>query len=275
MCEVDVRAGQFKVLRCGVAGMEAVEAETQHAFPRHVHEQFGIGLIHRGAHTSWSSRGRVEARAGDVITCNPGEVHDGAPIGRTSRAWRMLYLDPSIAQDAASDRSEGRTRTCEFALPVLHDDRVGRLFLALFRAATAYDRNGRMLQIEGLLLTLLERAAREQSCAEIMASAPAAISRARARIDGDPAAPMTLSDLARESGLSRFQVLRAFVRATGLTPHAYLVQRRVGLARRLIASRLSLADAAIASGFSDQSHMTRTFVRTYGFSPGAYADAVN
>jgi AraC-like DNA-binding protein len=47
--------------------------------------------------------------------------------------------------------------------------------------------------------------------------------------------PLTLSDLARSCGLSRFQVLRGFARSTGLTPHAYLVQRRIQLARRLIA----------------------------------------
>jgi AraC-like DNA-binding protein len=93
-------------------------------------------------------------------------------------------------------------------------------------------------------------------------------------IDDDPAAAITLADLARESGLSRFQVLRGFVRATGLTAHAYILQRRIAAARRLIAQGRPLAQAALDSGFADQSHMTRTFVRTYGISPGAYAEAV-
>ena len=85
---------------------------------------------------------------------------------------------------------------------------------------------------------------------------------------------MTLADLARECGLGPFQVLRGFARATGLTPHAYLVQRRIHLARRLIAGGTPLAAAAAASGFADQSHMTRTFCRSYGVSPRAYANAV-
>ncbi|HTN99015.1 MAG TPA: helix-turn-helix transcriptional regulator, partial [Nordella sp.] len=75
-------------------------------------------------------------------------------------------------------------------------------------------------------------------------------------------------------GLSKFQLLRGFCKATGLTPHAYLVQRRVALARTLIAGRLPLAEAALTAGFADQSHMTRLFVRTYGVSPGLYAEAV-
>jgi AraC-like DNA-binding protein len=106
------------------------------------------------------------------------------------------------------------------------------------------------------------------------ASIPSAIFEAKSLIDDDPARSITLADLAQVSGLSRFQVLRGFVRSTGLTPHAYLVQRRVYVARRLIAAGTHLAETAVASGFSDQSHMTRTFVRRYGISPGAYADAM-
>jgi AraC-like DNA-binding protein len=52
------------------------------------------------------------------------------------------------------------------------------------------------------------------------------------------------------------------------------MQRRVDLARRLIASGTALAQAAAASGFADQSHMTRLFVRKYGVSPGAYQAAM-
>jgi AraC-like DNA-binding protein len=51
------------------------------------------------------------------------------------------------------------------------------------------------------------------------------------------------------------------------------MQRRIDLARRLIANGSPLADAAVTSGFADQSHMTRLFVRKYGLSPGAYAAA--
>jgi hypothetical protein len=53
------------------------------------------------------------------------------------------------------------------------------------------------------------------------------IRRARERSGADPAAPLTLGDLANEAGLSRYQLLRAFARELGLTPHAYILQRRI------------------------------------------------
>lgn len=93
--------GRFRVVPCGMAGVLAVEAESAHAFPRHSHEQFGVGLIVRGAQRSLSGRGVVEAGAGDLITVNPSEVHDGASLGGRGRAWRMLCLDPSLVADFA------------------------------------------------------------------------------------------------------------------------------------------------------------------------------
>lgn len=102
---------------------------------------------------------------------------------------------------------------------------------------------------------------------------PEALARAKALIDDDPASSVSLAALAEASGLGRFQVLRSFSQSTGLTPHPYLVQRRIDLARRLIATGQSLSEAALASGFDDQSHMTRVFIHKYGISPGAYAKA--
>jgi AraC-like DNA-binding protein len=98
----------------------------------------------------------------------------------------------------------------------------------------------------------------------------ACIRRARARIDDDPAARFTLSALAKEVGLSRYQLIRGFARELGLTPHAYIVQRRIQLARRLIHARQDLAEVALISGFCDQSHLTRCFVRQFGVPPSRY-----
>lgn len=67
-----------------------MEAHSGQSFSRHTHEQFGIGLVTRGAQKSFSGSGMVGARAGDLITVNPHEVHDGAPLEDAGRSWKML-----------------------------------------------------------------------------------------------------------------------------------------------------------------------------------------
>lgn len=259
-------ASQFRMLRSSVPGVEAVMATTGYRFARHTHEQFGIGLLFSGAQKSLSGRGMVEAEAGDLITVNPNEVHDGAPIG-DARSWSILYFDPAVMDSLVCEVAEGGVRRSEIPLPVIQDRLLAGRFRALFSAITG---NGERLRCEELLLSVIADAMRETVMGEEAVRVPGSIAHARGLIDDDPAAEISLADLARESGLSRFQVLRAFARATGFTPHAYLVQARVHLARRLIAGGASLSQAAAESGFADQSHMTRAFVSRYGLTPGTY-----
>jgi AraC-like DNA-binding protein len=266
---------QFRMRRCAMAGIEAVEAETCHSFPRHTHEQFGIGVIQRGAQKSHSGRGLVEAGPGNTITVNPGEVHDGSPIGDTGRAWKMLYIEPKILGAAILDMTEGKSPAFEFSSPVMTSGHLAARFLEAFHSLTGQTAGDSPLLGEEALMLLLAEARSELGTAKAQPGTDTAISRSKALIDDQPTAAVTLSDLARESGMSRFQLLRGFAKATGLTPHAYQVQRRTHLARRLIAGGASLAEAAMDSGFADQSHMTRTFVLRYGITPGAYAAAVN
>ena len=251
--------------------IEAIEAESRHVFSRHTHEQFGIGVIERGAQSSLSGRGMVDAGAGDLITVNPGEVHDGMPIGDQGRCWKMLYFDPTLVIATVAD-IVGRGNDCEFRYPVRQDAGAAAAFARLYRIETGTT-HGPQIESESLLLSLVADLISERRT-EPKFTIPGSIRRAKDLIDDQPTEDLMLADLAIVSGLSRFQVLRGFTRATGLSPHGYLMQKRTHLARQLIRDGLSLADVAAASGFADQSHMTRTFVSKYGITPGAYATAI-
>jgi AraC-like DNA-binding protein len=258
-----MKARGFKLIPSHVDGVEVVLADSALAFGRHTHDEFGIGLIERGAQKSASGRGVVEAGPGDLITVNPGEVHDGKPFDPSGRRWRMLYVNPARLLDAAGDIAPGAS--FEFTAPVIRDAVLVARFRVLFNAATVDD----ALQSESALLALTARLLRPSPAESLAVSA--GVTTARERIDDDPAAAPTLADLAIDAGMSRYQFLRAFTRLTGLPPHAYLLQRRVQRARQLVRGGLPLAEAAAASGFADQSHMTRCFTRSFGLTPGAFA----
>jgi AraC-like DNA-binding protein len=254
----------FQLLRSGMAGVEVVKADSAHAFGRHIHDEFGIGLIDRGAQKSASGRGQVEAGPGDMITVNPGEVHDGRPFDDSGRRWRMLYVAPPRLLEAAGDVAPGTA--FEFTMPVIRDALLATRFNTLFDAARA---QGQGLRSETALLGLIARLLKPTATER--PAVGAGVASARTRIDDDPAAELTLAQLAGDAGLSRYQFLRAFARLTGLPPHAYQLQRRVQRARQLVRAGLPLAEAAAASGFADQSHMTRCFARSFGLTPGAFA----
>jgi AraC-like DNA-binding protein len=233
-----------------------------------MHDEFGVGRLRSGAQKSRSGRGMVEAGAGDLITCNPGEVHDGCPIGE-GRSWSMLYFDPSIVLQSAAEIRPG-TRDLEFERPRLRDAVVASRFETLFAAVTDA-RAAELWDPEEALLELL--AALTARYREPPPSASQAVLDVVRRIDGDPGAPIEVRSLAADAGISTFGLIRGFRAATGMTPHAYLVQRRLQLARQQIRRGLPLAQAAAAAGFADQAHLTRLFARSYGVTPGRYAQA--
>jgi len=279
--------GRVQMLRCALDGVEATVAHTTHSFARHSHDHFGIGVVAAGGQRSASGRGPVEARARDAITVNPGEVHDGSPLDERGRAWRMLYFEPPVVYRLLAEFAEQPSREVELTQPVLNDARLSACFTQLFTAAVDQndaphhpgDRDN--LACEEALVALFAHVGSHYATVPARIESPMhagalaiAIARAKTRIDDDPASPSALADLAAEAGMSRFQLLRGFAHQVGLPPHAYRMQRRVALARSLIAGGATLVDSAVSAGFSDQSHMTRTFVRLLGVTPAGYAAAV-
>lgn len=262
---------QVQQHRSNVRGIQAMTIVSNHHFPRHSHDQFGFGLIGFGAQRSWSGVGLVEASAGDVIFCNPGEIHDGVPFAGQVRGWRMLYFDPPVIQHAVEDEIG---REMEIVRPVEHNPTVAQNFALLFTSITQNPPD--MLRQEETLIRAFACIFRSYGALLSTSKKTPSISVSKAikRLNSDPAEPVSIAELAVLVGVSRFQLLRSFVRELGITPHAYLVQKRVCIARQLLARGEMPAQAAVAAGFSDQSHMTRTFVRYIGITPARYRAAV-
>ena len=77
-----------------------------------------------------------------------------------------------------------------------------------------------------------------------------------------------LEALAAMAGLSTHHFARAFHRSVGVPPHSYLLNRRLDRAECMLReTQLPLSEIAIATGFSDQSHLARHFRRRTGMSP--------
>lgn len=240
---------------------------SNHMFPRHAHDEFGIGVVIEGAQRSWSGRGPVKSLPGDVIAVNAGEFHDGIPKDGCVRRWRMLFIQRDIVHAIIEEEAD---RRFEFAQPSVSSARLRSAVTRVLRSVEASD----AMLVEEDLVRLLVDVARKPGRMERSFGAAPSVVRALALIDDAPAARITLSELAQTSGVSRFQLLRGFSRDLGVTPHAYILQRRVREAKRLIAEGETLAQASIGAGFSDQSHMTRAFIRQYGYSPGRFAAVI-
>jgi AraC-like DNA-binding protein len=243
---------------------------SNHHFPRHSHDQFGAGVIASGGQRSWSSAGTVRASAGDVIMVNPGEIHDGAPLDGAAREWRIIYLEPAIVTREADEEF---VEPAEIVRPVACDPVLASHLTGLFHSLIA-GRSDPLEREENLLRSVICLFRRHGMARFQSSRSSPSVARAVERIESAPDRQVSLAELAALSGVSRFQLLRGFSRELGITPHAYLIQRRVLLAQRFLADGKTPVQAAMQAGFSDQSHMTRAFVRQVGVTPGRYRAAV-
>src|SRR5215472_5795728 len=183
--------------RSALRWVEARTLASDRAFPRHSHEQLGVGVMLSGAHRSWSGVGHVEAQAGDIIMLNPGEMHDGMPLRGRAREWRMLYFDPAVVERLI--QAEGVTST-EIVRPAVSDPILAKRFADLFASVT--DERSDPLLLEENLVRLIMRISRSHGvCPPPRQSSPP-VKKALARIDSDPTSPIRLAKLAKLAGTS-------------------------------------------------------------------------
>jgi AraC family transcriptional regulator len=129
------------------------------------------------------------------------------------------------------------------------------------------------LAVESLVLALLVGLDREER--RSTAAAPRWLLRARERIHDDPAAHVTLAELAADAGVHPVHLATAFRRFFGQPVAATIRQLRLELAcRELSRPDVSIADVANLAGFADQSHLGRALKAALQVTPAAYRAAM-
>jgi AraC-like DNA-binding protein len=245
---------------------------VKHAFARHTHEGFAIGVIDRGAEAFRYRGATHRAPAGSIVLINPGEAHTGQAAVAGGWSYSMLYPDAKLLRAVATELAGRECAVPYFPDPVVYDPSQATL---LRRLHALLERSDATLERESQLLAvcahLLARHAAARPEPQAVGSEPGRVALARSYLEAHLEDNVNLDELARLTNLSPFHLLRVFQREVGLPPHAYLTQLRVGRAKQLLAAGMPLPQVAHVSGFSDQSHLTRQFKRLVGVTPGRYA----
>lgn len=244
---------------------------TTHAFARHTHDTYSIGLLSAGAMT-FACRGATHTlRPGLVGLIHPDEAHTGRAETRDGWTYRNFYPDAALLRGAFEDAHDFLP-----CLPVVIDD--PDLFYALVTAYRAFEEGGSSLARESLmreaLTRLVVRHATTPPRLRAVGREDRGLALVRAVLEDEFARNVSLDELARSTGLNPFTLLRAFRRAYGLPPHAYQLQVRLRQAKRLLRGGETVAQTAVRVGFADQSHLGRHFRRTFGVTPQQYRTGV-
>jgi AraC-like DNA-binding protein len=247
----------------------------KHIFPPHTHETYVIGVTLDGVHSYMHKGVRVRCEAGTICFINPAEVHDGSPDSH-GYSYRMTYPGPDFLTALLRAETGRPVGTPRFRTPGVHDPELAQMFCAAHRALEGKEEalyaDEKLI---GFYLTAVERYAGGLPAMIAAGAEPEAVARIKDYLMAHLAEPTDFQTLARQAGLSAWHLIRVFRKATGLTPHAWLVDRRVHHARELLRAGGSPGHIAVQCGFADQAHLTRSFKARLGVTPGQYRALLN
>ncbi|BCS89331.1 AraC family transcriptional regulator [Pseudodesulfovibrio sediminis] len=255
-----------------LGGVEMLRARfVTQSFSRHFHEGFAVGCIDHGAMRFNYLGQNVVASRGQVNLVVPGEVHDGHSADETGWAYRMFYLRPEALMEAATALM-AKPRLPHFRMGVIDDPALASCILRTHTLMECPDISliEKETQLLWLLTNWISRYAEDAGSWPKDTTEHGAVNRAREIIEDRFSEDLSLTELARLSGLSPYHLVRVFEKQLGVTPHAHLTQTRVKRARERLAGTDRMADIAMECGFSDQAHLTRLFKRQLGITPGKY-----
>lgn len=245
----------------------------RHRYELHTHPTYVIALITDGCESVRVGRRQETAPASAVIVVNPEECHDGQAGCDAGWAYRTFY--PSVELMAEVARELGQASLPFFPCTILTDPALAEALAQAHRRAEGADTGAS----EAAMLLALRRLiighadASRPARARTHAGSTRRVALYQQMIEADLADGFELARFAGASGVTRFQVIRDFKQITGFTPAAFVRDRRVRFAGRLIRDGETLANAAISAGFADQSHLSRAFKVAHGFTPGTLRQA--
>jgi AraC-like DNA-binding protein len=260
---------RIKAWRPSVPGVaEVFHAHfTDHVYPLHAHEAWTLLIVDDGAVHYDLDRHAHDAPI-DVVSLLPPYVpHNGQSATPNGFHKRVLYLDGSLLGE---ELIAAAVDTPTFADPLLRR-RIDHIHRSL-------QHRGDELEAEILLALTVEQIRRlllrsDPPADRLGTADPATARRLRDLINARVVEGVSLDQAAAVLQRHPTHLVRAFRREFGMPPHQYLTSRRVDQARGLLLSGVPVAEAAIWSGFYDQSHLTRHFKRILGVSPGGFRQA--
>lgn len=239
-------------------------------FPNHFHEYYVLGAVESGERRLFCRGCRYSISIGDVLLFNPGDNHACIQSDGNAFDYRGINITKEVMLDLAEEVTENRALP-GFTQNVIHDEEAAAclndLHELIMKGSREFSREEDLL----LLITLLIRRYGKtfENC---IPECRSEIENACSFIEQHFAERLSLEQICRHVGLSKSTLLRSFTKSKGVTPYSYLENIRISEAKKLLEQGIPPVEAAMRTGFSDQSHFTNYFSRFIGLSPGVYRD---
>ncbi|WP_233845994.1 AraC family transcriptional regulator [Paraburkholderia sp. HD33-4] len=241
-------------------------------YAKHSHETFSIGAVTGGRSVYLNRHAREWVGAGAVVMMNPDDVHACNPVAGDRWSYRMLHVDVAWFTKLQHELGFNQNHTFRAFSQIMTLDAA--LFDGLNRLCeilASNDDDVDTLRKESAAITFFSNVQQTLNPASSPERAESGqLARAAEYIAENCTRALKLDDVCEAAGLSASHLIRTFKLRYGMTPHAYLINRRIQYSRAQLRRGALIADVALDAGFADQAHLQRTFKRLVAATPGQY-----
>lgn len=239
-------------------------------FPNHFHEHYVIGFVEDGMRKLFCRNKEYVIEKGSIVLFNPGDSHACAQRDGGMFDYRGFNIPKGIMLDLAEEVT-GKRELPGFSKNVVYDEEAACYLRPLHEMVM---KRAGDLGKEETLLFLISRLIQNygQPFESCIPECRVEIEKACAYMEQHFTERIYLDQICHYAGLSKSTLLRAFTKSKGVTPYRYLEAVRINEAKKLLSVGVPPVEAAMRTGFSDQSHFTNYFSSFLGLAPGSYRE---
>lgn len=239
-------------------------------FPNHFHEYYVIGFIEEGERCLSCRNQEYTITKGNILLFNPGDNHACVQSDDGTLDYRGFNIAKEVMLNLTEEVT-GKRELPGFSKNVIFDEEVTCYLYPLhelvMKGSCEFGKEENLLLLISLLIQRYGQ--HSPSC---VPECREEIEKACDFMEQHFADRIYLDQICRHAGLSKSTLLRAFTKSKGVTPYSYLENIRIGKAKKLLEQGIPPIEAAMQTGFSDQSHFANYFHRFIGLAPGLYRD---
>lgn len=238
---------------------------------KHYHNMICLIALKKGSARFIVNEKEVILKKEKIVVINPNEVHYSIS-DEESQDYYVIYIDRQWYKTLQNQIFESEDI---LSLHNIIDDlNINKAFLELFNFLSKdNDIIEKEMKLLDFLKSIFNISIDEKKFIKINEYTKIA-KDFKEYIEENISSKLTLTSISKELNVSAFHIIRVCNQDFGLSANAYIVNKRVHRAKKLIAQGVDISQAAVEVGFYDQSHLTNVFKKVFALTPKAYQNDI-